>query len=457
MLLNCCNFYPFGKGASENHLEKKEEEFQSDVEDESGSVFGTIRDVPSIYNISRCGPENEKHTKTVDVPSPFKSSIRVDDELEPSRYMFLQFSGIHNGGGIKKFNAIGINRIIFRDVGGNDISYKNTQVDGNDVDNDTVKPAFPTNWWSVVGVDHSLLFDFDHVTHVKEIYFWFSNADVTPKTILISEDISSAQESDKYSEDLYFQLAGEPGIDPSSVQYDGDKSCEQVIQFLNQNRPENKFDSVVSKDGNSRFVFYEEGKRTLAYDYCFPRAPDIAVDLANNTEVEVGKDIPATPTKLGTNIYKNPLIATPTKLGANILKYRIIDEALSPCKKDLAEEHKKVDQELKNSNRLARNRNTLALEGITDHLSFMDGLIEKNDTQYFIDNKMRLDFVERELNKKRKYTEERVSHFGYHTKWSSKYDNEYALYEHKKAKGYYDICLERVATLRYLLGRIAQL
>ena len=288
MLLNCCNFYPFGKGASENHLEKKEEEFQSDVEDESGSVFGTIRDVPSIYNISRCGPENEKHTKTVDVPSPFKSSIRVDDELEPSRYMFLQFSGIHDS------TYIGINQIIFRDVEGNEIPYKNTQVDGYDVDHDTVKPAFPPNgWWAVVGGDHSLLFDFEDVTRVKEIYFWCANAASTPKTMLISDDSSVyVQESDEYSEDLYFQLAGEPGKDPSSVEYDGDKSCEQVIQFLNQNRPENKFDSVVSKDGNSRFVFYEEGKRTLAYDYCFPRAPDIAVDLANNTEVEVGKDIP---------------------------------------------------------------------------------------------------------------------------------------------------------------------
>ena len=92
----------------------------------------------------------------------------------------------------------------------------------------------------------------------------------------------------------------------------------------------------------------EEGKRTLAYNFYFGRAPDIAVDLANNTEVEVGKDIPATPTNLANILFKNPLIATPTKLGANILKYRIIDEALSPCKKDLAKEHKKVDQELNN-------------------------------------------------------------------------------------------------------------
>ena len=78
----------------------------------------------------------------------------------------------------------------------------------------------------------------------------------------------------------------------------------------------------------------------------------------------------------------------------------------------------------------------------------MDGLIEKNDTQYFIDNKMRLEFVERELNKKRKYTEERVNHFGYHTKMSSKFDNEYALYEHQRVLKYYDICLGRVATLK---------
>jgi len=406
--------------------------------------------VTTIYNISRRGPENEKHTKTVDVSSPFKSSIRVDDELEPSRYMFLQFSGIHNS------HYIGMNQIIFRDVGGNDISYKNTQVDGNDVDNDTVKPVFPRKdgWWNPAGVDHSLLFDFDHVTHVKEIYFWCVNADATPKNILISEDISSAQESDKYSEDLYFQLAGEPGIDPSSVQYDGDKSCEQVIQFLNQNRPENKFDSVVSKDGNSRFVFYEEGKRTLAYNHHFGRAPDIAVDLANNTEVEGGKDIPVdlannTEVEVGKDIpaavtsTPAPLPApTPAKLGANILKYRIIDKVLSPYKIKLAEEQKSVDQELKNSKRVARRRNSLALEGITDHLNFMTETIEQTKNLSVSDNKVLLKDVEDKLKKKLEYTEERVNHFDYHARWSSSYDNSYVLYEHKKAKGYYDICLD---------------
>jgi len=144
-----------------------------------------------------------------------------------------------------------------------------------------------------------------------------------------------------------------------------------------------------------------------------------------------------------------PKPTTPEAPEENV-KDRIIDWALEPSQIKLADTKKQIAELPKKS--YTRRRNRLALEGITDHLSFMDGLIEKIDTQYFIDNKMRLEFVEGELNKKGKYTEERVNHFGYHTKMSSKFDNEYALYEHKRALGYYVTCLERVATLKKNFG-----
>ena len=140
-----------------------------------------------------------------------------------------------------------------------------------------------------------------------------------------------------------------------------------------------------------------------------------------------------------------PKPTTPEAPEENV-KDDIISYALRPSQIKLADTKKQIAELPKKSS--TRRRNGNALEGITDHLSFMDGLIERIDTQYYIDNKMRLEDVERELNKKRKYTEERVSHFGYHKKWSSKYDNEYALYEHERVLKYYDTCLERVATLK---------
>lgn len=254
---------------------------------DSGPTFGTIRDVPSLYNISRCGPEEETHTKVVDVPSPFKSNVRVDDELEPSRYMSIKFEGIHDS------TYIGINQIEFKDANGNQIAYNNIEVDGSEVDHDAVTPAFPPNgWWAVLGGDHSLVFDFGEVTHVSQIYFWCANSASTPKKMEITDSRSlPSDESNDYDAGYYFQMAGEPGTDPTSVVFADNKSCEQVIESLNQEKPPNKFASFTSDDGMSHFVFYEKGKRTSAYNYFFGSKPDEAIQLAKNTEVQDGVDI----------------------------------------------------------------------------------------------------------------------------------------------------------------------
>jgi len=255
----------------------------------AGPTFGTVHDTTTIYNISRCGAEDEVHTKHIDVPSPFKSTVRIDDELEPSRYISIQFSEIHDS------HYIGINEIEFRDVDGNAIPYNNIMVDGNEVDNDTTKAAFPPNgWWAVSGDDHSLVFDFDKIAHVKEIYFWCANSASTPKCMAISDALSPPSIDDMssdYDAKCFFQMAGEPGMDPTSVVFEGNQSCEQVIESINKSRPENKFDSFVSEDRLSHFVFYEKGKRTSAYMYYFGKEPDEAIRLANETQIQDGVEI----------------------------------------------------------------------------------------------------------------------------------------------------------------------
>ena len=76
-------------------------------------------------------------------------------------------------------------------------------------------------------------------------------------------------------------------------------------------------------------------------------------------------------------------------------------------------------------------RNRLALAQISDHVTFIDKL--KLDTLATKDNEAAFVKVKLELETQRDKTKELVGHYDYHTKWSSKLDNEYALYEHNVA------------------------
>ena len=48
-------------------------------------AFGKVLNVATNYEISR---GNEMHTKIIDMPSPFRWKLRVDDVLEPSEYTY---------------------------------------------------------------------------------------------------------------------------------------------------------------------------------------------------------------------------------------------------------------------------------------------------------------------------------------------------------------------------------
>lgn len=109
----------------------------------STRVFGKTRNVCEKFDIRRS--DGEIHTKFFHVPTPSRSKFRIDQDLEPSRYLFVEFDSIHDS------YYIGINEIEFYDEEGNTVPYTNIQVDGNDVDNETVQPAFPNNGWWAVG------------------------------------------------------------------------------------------------------------------------------------------------------------------------------------------------------------------------------------------------------------------------------------------------------------------
>jgi len=234
------------------------------------SVFGQIDDVAAKYNTSRDG---EIHTKVIDVPSPMEGSLKVDDILEPSRYIFLEFEGIHNG------HYIGINDIKIYDDQGTEISYTNTQVDGKNVDNDTVKPAFPVNgWWAVCGEQHSLLFEFEQVTHVSEIHISCANSSATPKLCYISDSTKRAPSESElaFSTDCYIQLAGAECMEPTEIKFcktpaskDDSVTCSDIIDMLNQTPPKNGFKSYISYDGTSSYAFFCRGLRRRAYTYYF--------------------------------------------------------------------------------------------------------------------------------------------------------------------------------------------
>jgi hypothetical protein len=264
-------------------------------------VFGHIEDVAKKFEITRLGTENEIHTKVIDIPAPFNSTFRIDDELEPSQYLHIEFEGIHSS------YYIGINHIKFLDKHGNDVKYKNIMVDGKVVDGENVQAAFPPHgWWAVVGDQHSVVFDFGTVTHVKEVCMWCANSAATPKLLRITDakDVEKQNDAEpKYSIDRFLQLAGKPGTDPRNVKFlikkgdnddDGQEkilSGKKLVEYLNDKMPENGYEGFLSKDGKSYFVFYSKGCRTRAYNYFFGYDASDAVALANNTKVESGVTI----------------------------------------------------------------------------------------------------------------------------------------------------------------------
>jgi len=252
--------------------------------------YGEVENTVTKYNISR---EGEVHTKKIDIPSPFKSAVRIDDVLEPSRYLFVEFEGIHDS------YYIGINSIEFYDKNDEIVPYTNIAVDGQDVDNDAVQPAFPPNgWWAVGGEDHSLLFDFDAVTHVKEIKMWCANAASTPKYMSVTDGKvrSAKNEADLgFQTDLNLQLAGMAGTDPTKLKFFSSKereaSCQDIVNSLNESPPPNGFKNFLSTCGEYDFVFYREGLRTRVCNYYFGENPSSAVGLANSIQPSSGAAI----------------------------------------------------------------------------------------------------------------------------------------------------------------------
>lgn len=253
----------------------------------SSKIFGGVEDVCDKYKIDRGG---EIHTKHLDVPTPSKSRFLIDDELEPSRYIHMEFEEIHDS------YYIGINDIVFYDAEDNPVPYTNIEVDGKEVDNETVKPAFPVDgWWAVRGENHSLVFDFGAKTHIKHVFMWCANAASTPKMLKVSDgkktvSHESNNEDAAFSENSYIQLGGNRKKNPSALLFipNGKQAtpgiyitCTDIVHSLNKIPPSNGFESFFTKCG-CHFVFYKKGLRTRVCDYFFGKDHSVSVQLLNS-------------------------------------------------------------------------------------------------------------------------------------------------------------------------------
>jgi hypothetical protein len=260
------------------------------------SIFGLIENIPRRYKFSRRGPENEIHTKTFHLPSPCTTLLRLDDELEPTRYIRLDFHGIHDS------YYIGINHIKFYDSEGNTLQYINIGVDGKEQETDVdFVPAFPpTGWWAVAGGEHSLIFDFAAETHVKSLELRCTNAASTPKVVDVTDakykHSSSTEVIGTYKDSFWMQIAGKPISNISKIEFEninpgGEKKSINIIELinhLNECKPVDGFKNVLSKDGKSCFIFYEGGMRTRAYDLYFGKVATDTVANANNVTTSGG-------------------------------------------------------------------------------------------------------------------------------------------------------------------------
>lgn len=255
-------------------------------------IFGHIENVSEKYDITRKG---EVHTKIVDVPSPINGRIRIDDELEPSRYLLMEFKEIHDS------FYIGVNRIRFYDKYGLEVPFTNTKVDGAPVDHKEVKPAMPTNgWWAVAGTHHSLVFDFGQETHVAFVHVECTNSASTPKYIHFTdaqEPLDYEEEGAGFAENLYFQLAGE-NKSPDKIKFRSSPDSKNnllnsalIVKKLNANPPSNGYETFMSEDAKDLFVFFTQGKRTIVCNYFFGREPSEPLDLVNSVVKDSGTEI----------------------------------------------------------------------------------------------------------------------------------------------------------------------
>ncbi len=251
------------------------------------NVFGNnaqLEDITSKFSLSR---EGEVHTKAVPIPAPFEGRFRIDDELEPSQYIHMEFREIHNS------YYIGINDIQFYDDAGEKIHYDNITVDGEEVADGLIKPAFPNKgWWAVVGDEHSLVFDFGKVVHVKEVYIWCANSASTPKVIHVTDARKPLDESelqgDAFSKERCFQIAGEAVVNVEKTSFRRWETNQKVnitladvVGILNANPPPNGFQTFMTANGNNLFVFYAKGNKTRAMNYYLGTDPKEAIELAN--------------------------------------------------------------------------------------------------------------------------------------------------------------------------------
>jgi len=242
-------------------------------------TFGKMLNVALTYEIDR---GHETHTKIIDMPSPFHGKLVVDDVLEPSEYILLEFKGIHDS------HYMGINYVKFYDGDGKKVEYENVAVDGKEVDHADVKPAMPVNgWWAVVGEEHSLLFRFkDPNQRIKTIDLMCANASASPKFLHVSDGKQPADiNGSSFHRDCVFQLAGDRK-DPTDLKFLlGPKekvTFSNVIAKYNEKPPKDGFHSLFSSCEKYLFVFYRKGLRTRAYNYFFGKNPTEAFNLATS-------------------------------------------------------------------------------------------------------------------------------------------------------------------------------
>lgn len=247
--------------------------------------FDKIEDINTKYDIIRSGDVEEVHTKTFYLPPSVNSKLRIDDELEPSRYLLLEFKETHDSW------YMGINDIKFHDENGCEVSYENVAVDGDTVDHINVRPALPFDGlWTVNGTDHSLLCDFQKETRVTFVHVKCANDASTPKVLHVTDAMARKHYDEECAEIVCFQLAGEPKS-PDDIRFRSECNSQkdlldrhQIIKTMNLWDAQKRFGEFLSEDGKDLFVFHAEGLKTRAYNYYFGRHDDplLSVALANS-------------------------------------------------------------------------------------------------------------------------------------------------------------------------------